>query len=105
MVAYFVYRLPLFTPYPPITMRATFTHDLMTNFAKITVKTCSESINYMSEIYAFIKDNSLNARMTTDFYTVTFTINSGVERGHHLASKIDVIMDFIKNGVYNKKHD
>jgi hypothetical protein len=87
-------------------MKATFTHDLISNNSKIIVKTCSESINYMGEIYGFIKDNGLNARMTTDFYRVTFTIISGVERGEHLSAKIPQIMEFIhtvQNGGYTRK--
>ena len=95
-----------FTPYAPITMKATFTHDLIANYSKIIVKTCAESINYMGEIYGFIKDNGLNARMTTDFYRVTFTIHSGVECGGRLAEKIPVIMEFIhtvQNGGYTRK--
>ncbi len=82
-------------------MRANYTQNLMTGEAKITVKTCSESINYMSEIYGFIKDNSFDAKMTTDFYNVTFTIT-----GYELTEAIPVIMGFIndiQNGSYERK--
>ena len=74
-------------------MRAKFTHDLMTNKAQITVSTCSESINYMPEIYHFIKQHGFEAKMTTDFYRVRFTLTDF--DGAHLASKIPQVMDFI----------
>lgn len=73
----------------------------MTGEAKITVKTCSESINYMGEIYGFIKDNAFTAKMTTDFYNVTFIIT-----GYGLTEAIPVIMTFIndiQNGSYERK--
>ena len=84
-------------------MRATFTQNLMTGKAKVTVMTCSESINYMGEIFGFIKDNGFNARMTTDFYKVNFTITD--YDGDHLTSKIPKIMKFIhgvQNGSYKE---
>jgi len=76
----------------------------MTGKAKVSVTTCSESINYMGEIFGFIKDNGFNARMTTNFYKVNFTINDF--DGNHLASKIPKIMDFIhavQKGSYERK--
>jgi len=72
-------------------MRAKYTQDLLTGRATISIKTCSEAINYMGEIFGFIKDNSLYAKMSTDFYHVHFTI-----RGHEeLSTKIPAIMEFI----------
>jgi len=80
-------------------MRAKFTQDLLTGRTTITVNTCSESINYMGEIFGFIKDNGFHAKMTTDFYSVKFTIRGFEE----LTGKIPVIMQFIhevQNGTY-----
>jgi hypothetical protein len=72
-------------------MRAKFTQDLITGRTVISVKTCSESLNYMSEIFGFIKDHGFNAKMTTDFYHVNFTIRGNDE----LSAKIPYIMEFI----------
>ena len=85
-------------------MRANFTQDLMTGKAKISVVTCSESINYMGEIFGFIKDNGFKAKMTTDFYKVNFTIID--YDGDHLRSRIPKIMQFIsdvQSGSYEKE--
>jgi regulation of enolase protein 1 (concanavalin A-like superfamily) len=82
-------------------MRAKFTQDLFSGRATISVKTCSEAINYMGEIYGFIKDNGLAVKMTTDFYTVNFTIHGFDE----LRDRIPVIMKFINKGVYLKDMD
>ena len=74
----------------------------MTGIATISVKTCSESLNYMGEIFGFIKDHGFNAKMTTDFYRVNFTIRGNDE----LSAKIPDIMEFIhtvKNGSYERK--
>lgn len=84
-------------------MRARFTHDLIEGTASIKINTCSESINYMPEIFGFIRDNAFDAKMTTDFYHVSFTIKDF--DGAHLASKIPKIMEFIsnvQNGSYNE---
>lgn len=73
----------------------------MTDKAQITVFTCSESINYMPEIYDFIKEHGFEAKMTTDFYRVKFTLTDF--DGAHLASKIPKVMEFInkvQNGDY-----
>ena len=73
-------------------MRAKYTQDLIDGRTTISVKTCSEAINYMGEIYGFIKDNGLEVKMTTDFYRVNFTIRGFEE----LQEKIPAIMKFIR---------
>lgn len=85
-------------------MRARFTHDLIEGTAFIKINTCSESINYMPEIFGFIRDNGFDAKMTTDFYNVSFTIKDF--DGAHLASKVPIIMQFIsdvQHGSYKRK--
>ena len=72
-------------------MRATYTRNLLTGDCRISVKTCSEAINYMGEIYGFIRDNDLFCRMNTDFYRVNFTLRGGDE----LEEKLPKIMQFI----------
>jgi len=74
-------------------MKATLTQDLLTGDCRITIKTCSEAINYMGEIFAFIKDNGLYCRMNTDFYMVNFTIRGDQE----LSGRIPKIMGFIND--------
>ena len=82
-----------FTPYTLITMKATLTQDLLTGMCRINIKTCSEAINYMGEIYGFIRDTGLFCKMTTDFYRVSFSI-----RGHEeLNQYVPKIMQFISD--------
>jgi len=72
-------------------MKASYTRDLITDMCRINIKTCSEAINYMGEIYGFIRDTGLYCTMNTDFYRVRFTIRGGSE----LEAVIPKIMQFI----------
>jgi len=78
-------------------MRATYTRNLLTGECRINVKTCSEAINYMSEIYGFIRDTGLYCRMNTDFYRVNFTIKGDEELEEYLP-KIMQFIDDVQNG-------
>ena len=78
-------------PFLPLAMKATMTRDLITGDCRISIKTCSEAINYMGEIYGFIRDTGLFCRMNTDFYQVSFTIKGGEE----LIADVPKIMQFI----------
>lgn len=78
-------------------MKATMTRDLITGDCRISVKTCSEAINYMQEIYGFIRDTGLFCRMSTDFYLVNFTIKGGEELNDDVP-KIMQFIDDITNG-------
>lgn len=77
-------------------MKATMTRDLITGNCRISIKTCSEAINYMGEIYGFIRDNGIDCRMTTDFYSVNFTISGYEELNAHVP-KIMQFLDEITN--------
>ena len=78
-------------------MKATMTRDLITGDCRISVKTCSEAINYMGEIYGFIRDTGIFCRMNTDFYTVNFNIKGGSELNEYVP-KIMQFIDDITNG-------
>jgi len=72
-------------------MKASYTRNLITGIARINIKTCSEAINYMGEIYGFVRDTGLYCTMNTDFYRVSFAIKGGSE----LEAEIPKIMQFI----------
>lgn len=76
-----------------ITMKATMTQDLLSGVCRINIRTCSEAINYMGEIYGFIRDTGLQCKMTTDFYRVSFTIRGYEE----VAGQVPKIMQFISD--------
>ena len=77
-------------------MKATMTTDLLTGTAVIRIKTCSEAINYMGEIYGFIRDNGIPVKMTTDFYRVSFTIRVWGEE--HWIPKVMQFIEDVQNG-------
>ena len=74
-------------------MRATYTRDLITGYGRINIKTCSEAINYMGEIYGFIRDNGIECKMTTDFCRVSFTIREY----NNPDNIVDLVMGFIRD--------
>jgi len=78
-------------------MRATYTRNLFTGDCRINIKTCSEALNYMSEIYGFIKDTGIPCRMNTDFYGVSFSIR-GCEQLEQDIPKIMQFIDDLTNG-------
>ena len=78
-------------------MKATLTRDLLTGNAVIRIKTCSEAINYMGEIFGFVKDNNIPVKMNTDFYRVSFTIRIW-EDCEHWTPKIMQFIEDIQNG-------
>ena len=84
------------TLYPhmlPKGMKATYTRDLITGYGRINVRTCAEAINYMGEIYGFIRDKGIECKMTTDFHRVSFVIRDFDNR----ADIVPLVMDFIRD--------
>jgi|TARA_R100000084_G_scaffold101253_2_gene56150 hypothetical protein len=74
-------------------MKATYTRDLITGYGRINIKTCSEAINYMGEIYGFIRDEGISCKMSTDFYRVSFIIRDFDNR----PDLVEKVMGFIRD--------
>jgi hypothetical protein len=77
----------------PKGMKATYTRDLINQTGRISIRTCAEAINYMGEIYGFIRDKGIECKMTTDFHRVSFTIRDYNNR-HDI---VDLVMQFIQD--------
>tara|TARA_R110001592_G_scaffold12326_2_gene59033 strand:+ start:2594 stop:2893 length:300 start_codon:yes stop_codon:yes gene_type:complete len=87
-----------FTLYAPITMRATLTSDLFHKGSeRLSIKTCAELLNYMPEIYGFLKDYSIEAKLTSNMHSATLIL-----RGENLMPNIDKIVQFIENRGWSK---
>ncbi|MAP53966.1 MAG: hypothetical protein CL605_03600 [Altibacter sp.] len=82
----------------PITMRATLTSDLFHKGSeKLVIKTCAEMLNYMPQIYGFIKDIGVEAKLTSNMYDASIVI-----RGETLMPNIDKIVRFIESHGWQK---
>ena len=79
-------------------MRAILTSDLFhQENAKLSIRTCAEMLNYMPEIYAFIKDIGVEAKLTSDMFNASLIL-----RGDNLIPNLDNIVRFIESKGWRK---
>jgi len=82
----------------PYIMKATLTSDLFNKGSeKLVIKTCAEMLNYMPQIYGFIKDIGVEAKLTSNMYDASLVIT-----GERLMQNIDKIVMFIESHGWGK---